>query len=121
MCVLLCANHAVQCWSTLAACQSERQVLQAVKTCHGNAATSKEIEQDEPTGSDETYRESTTQAFVRVRILPGRLLNRVPSGPHMEIWYSNPPRASLLDEWKHPLDALANAWDRLLAFVGWRR
>jgi hypothetical protein len=42
-------------------------------------------------------------------------------------WWCPPPRArfdvrpSSAHEWHKPLEALANAWGRLLLLVGWRR
>jgi hypothetical protein len=95
--------------------------LHSVKTCHCNAAAAEASDKEVLTSSDETLHESDSQPIVRVRLHSRRLRSRLPSGSRTEIWYPNPPRRSSFYEWKYPLDALANAWDRLLAFVGWRR
>jgi hypothetical protein len=110
MCVLLCANPTVHLWMNAVTAHAERDVLQLAGSCSTN------WNDDRATVSAD---DGDTRPACRVKqITPGLALR----GPH---WPRQselcPIAASSLEARKHPLNALADAWCRLLVLVGLRR
>jgi hypothetical protein len=115
MCVLLCANPKVHEWLDMPVALAYRQALQLSVLCpaaslEGNAGsaphayklTTNLVEADElepPPALHLMKRSAWVQAYCQ------RIAERHKSSP----------------DWHKPLDALANAWTRLLALVGLRR
>jgi hypothetical protein len=106
MCVFLCANPKVFSLLNAITADSEREVLQATEVC---CVT--------PKIGDMLDRRTLDESEVK----------KIPRGPMLREGYW--PRGNYEDRfsdtsfeaWKNPLDALANAWTRLLVLVGLRR
>jgi hypothetical protein len=95
MCVLLCANPNVKNWLDPLLARIERQSLKLL------AIRPRDPDDGDGIAVDE----------LRACICVNRLRNP----PRFDV-----PSAST-HEWQKSLDALANAWSRLLLLVGWRR
>jgi hypothetical protein len=104
MCVLLCANPAVHLWFDAISIRSQRVALQTAGICS--------VKQDYAEEPD-TLSESVMKQIPRGPML------RQPYWPRHDNWLRSVDPS--LETWKHPLDALAYAWCRLLVLVGLRR
>jgi len=107
MCVFLCANSNIYTWLDRVLTQAQRQVIPISSLCPGHPCDSRDIE-----GRDDV--ESAPDPIVersRGEVWHARW-NQSKSWPNVD-------RASAHERHK-PLDALANAWSRLLVLVGWR-
>lgn len=106
MCVFLCANPRTNAWLTIATAQSHRDALELSAICPINAMSA-EVQEDSPVA---VLEESA------VKLIPRGMMLRQCDWPQ-------PPEIStsdLLREWKHRLEALTDAWTRLLGLVGLR-
>jgi hypothetical protein len=103
MCVLICANPTVRSWLDAVTARTERDVFQSTAVCEARH------ECDER----DTLPESVVQQIPR-----GQMLRECywPRGSVVRRYSAISP-----ETWKHPFDAVANAWCRLLVFVGLRR
>lgn len=104
--VLICANPTVYLWLNAITARAERDVLQVAGQC-------------DPTPGGVTSQRNTLPANVVQAIPRGQML-RGPYCPGQgdDPRFSDP---SSLETWKHPLDAIAKTWSRLLVLVGLRR
>jgi len=102
MCVFICANPTVHLWLNAITAHAERDLLQVA----GGFG---------PTHEDDdraTLPDSVVQQIPRGQMLRG------PYWPRREEEHYDD---ASLETRKHPFDALADAWCRLLALVGLRR
>jgi hypothetical protein len=109
MCVFLCANPQVRSWLDMEVARAARQTLQLSAICPADPYASADK------GAGEPRRAAQEAHVVRRRLaMPFRRwksgVDRLGAAPH-----------DSANEWHKPLDALANAWSRLLLLVGWRR
>jgi hypothetical protein len=102
MCVMLCANSTVHHWLDAISMRSERDALQLAGMCSVKQGTS--------------AKEADTLTESAVNQIPRGAMLRQPYSPRDDAWRGDvgPSLA------KHPLDALANVWCRLLDLVGLR-
>ena len=104
MCVLLCANPTVYLWLDAIAARSERDMFQVVTGCC-------------PLHEGHEFERDTLPESI-VEQLPRGLMSRAGLWPRNT--HGHYAADSSLESRKHPLDALANAWCRLLVLVGLR-
>jgi hypothetical protein len=103
MCIYICANPTVRLWLNAVTAHAERECLQVA--CNYQCQ------------SDVLDRDT----------LPESIVQQIPRGQMLrEACWPREYKARLvgdpsLETWKHPFDALANAWSRLLVLVGLRR
>jgi hypothetical protein len=108
MCIFLCANPEVHALLDGMLLRAYRASLQLWTVC--------------PLDPCSADRSRATEKGVEAeaeKIVRGRL-------PSDSVWWTHELRdrrrpVASAHEWKHPLDALTNAWSRLLTLVGWRR
>jgi hypothetical protein len=109
MCVFLCANPQVRSWLDMEVARAARQTLQLSAICPADPYSSDDKGSDEP-------RCAAQEAQVVRRRLAMPFRRRQPGVDRL-----GAARCGSANEWHKPLDALANAWSRLLLLVGWRR
>lgn len=109
MCVFLCANPSVSTWLDIVVARAERQALQLSALCPDDPY---EAPDDEAGGEVDTAARQTVA--VRRATMSHVHWNRAEYG---RLRYG----AASAPELYHPLEALAQAWTRLLLLVGWRR
>jgi hypothetical protein len=109
MCVLLCANPNVHTWLDAVIARSQRQALPLRALCPADP-----YESGDATAAQHDGAEANELASLRQRTPAARdqwvLICRLPESVPVSAY-----------ERHKPLDALANAWSRLLFLVGWRR
>jgi hypothetical protein len=106
MCVFLCANPNVYEWLGKVIARTERQATLLLALCPADPYDSL----DDNLRGEVAPEISQTAASDResvARPRQARTVHRID--------------ATSSHEWHKPLDALANAWSRLLLLVGWRR
>ena len=112
MCVFLCANPKVNTWLDMLLAQAQRQSTSLSFLCPADPYDSPEME-----GCDDDH-SPTEPTVARSREVVSH------TRWHQPIYHLYRPldvgRASAHEGHK-PLEALANAWSRLLILVGWRR
>jgi hypothetical protein len=108
MCVFLCANPNMYMWLDAILARSQRQSLPLFALCPPDP--------HESTGQENDEVESLAELSVgRGRVFQSRERWALMIDRRLEF------RPASAYEWHKPLDALANAWSRLLILVGWRR
>jgi hypothetical protein len=111
MCVLFCANPTVHLWMNALSAHAERDVLQLAGTCATN-------------WHDE---DRATRLASDRDTLPECVVKQIPRGPMLRSprWLrqreARPFEPASFETRKHPFNALADAWCRLLVLVGLRR
>jgi hypothetical protein len=108
MCVCLCANpnvHALLEGVLLRACRQSLQLCALCPPDPGSAVRSREAENSVEADAEKIARGRWTSDNVW-------LSHEITNRQYL---------AASAYEWKRPLDALTNAWSRLLVLVGWRR
>jgi hypothetical protein len=109
MCVFLCANPQVRSWLDMEVARAARQTLQLTALCPADPYARADK------GAAEPPRAAQEAQVIRRRLaMPFRGRK---SGGHC----LGAAQRDSANEWHKPLDALANAWSRLLLLVGWRR
>ena len=106
MCIFICANPKVHDWFDVVAARTTRHALQLSALC--------------PRDPYEAVKVDTTEQLDEAAVLQlarGPKL-RQPSWPRSGGSCSF--RGERSSKRKHPLDALANAWSRLLFLIRWR-
>jgi hypothetical protein len=106
MCVFLCANPRTNSWLNIATARSHRDAIELSAIC-----------QTADTGA--THAEDSQTAVLdesAVKKIPRGFMLRDGAWPHLH----DVATSDLLREWKHRLDALTDAWSRLLGLVGLR-
>jgi hypothetical protein len=109
MCVLICANPKVREWLDVPLAVAHRQSLQVAAVCHAgthgvlhdNASDEQPKELDEADERRVMKRSAWLQAYCSHQAYMARCRASSP-------------------EWHKALDAIANAWGRLLSLVGLR-
>jgi hypothetical protein len=114
MCVLLCANVSVHGWFDLPSALSERQLVQIVGVNTATPIVMGDSSLSQATGEGPISL-VTSPAIIKRSAWIQAYCRRVASRR------TNPRRSRLSQQARHnPLEALANAWGRLLVLVGWR-
>jgi hypothetical protein len=113
MCVLLCASPKVRAWLDLPAALSYRQSLQICLP----RPTANDADFNDQEGSsevDELKRPRVTKRSTWAQLYVRRMAEQ-------QAFFDSEPH-TLTEDWRHDaLEAIANAWGRLLAFLGLRR
>src|SRR5262245_51571278 len=106
MCVFLCTNPRTNAWLTIVTARSHRDAIELSAICPGSAVGMKVAE------------------VPQVAVLNESAVKQIPRGFMLrQSDWPQPPELSASDlflEWKHRLDALTDAWTRLLGLIGLR-
>jgi hypothetical protein len=115
MCLLFCSTPVVNRWLDIDLARAHRQSLQAMPVLGGGSAI---LDQTSPPHSAGLSANSSTKVAAMPKIVKRSAWIQV----HCQSLAMAQTRATgkLADspqDWHHALDAIANAWNRLLAFV----
>jgi hypothetical protein len=119
MCILLCANPTARAWLEADTALAHRQWLQMTAVCPTDPlARSLGVEQVDRCGDGQLRYSGGARDDVAV-ILCRRLVTHVYPNCLFPLTYGGAALPSA-KEWYKPLQLLADAWRRLLQWVGWR-
>lgn len=111
MCVLLCANPNVCEWIDMPLAMAQRASLQALHVCTPNGGLAKIEGQTTGCHQDTEWDTAKMQGVMKRSAWIQAYCQRIVR-----------QRARLSPQTRHhPLEAITNAWIRLLVLVGWRR
>jgi hypothetical protein len=123
MCLLLCANSITRQWVEAVAGRYERDMLQEMHACKCDGLSSADgrvVEIECCTLDEHAVEKIPRGPKLRDEWPSSQAVRDSQRGARSRLSTAGASRPSLY-EWKSPSNALAYAWSRLLALIGWRR